>query len=165
MGWFTHSMMRIFITYASTIFLSYVLFCQNVWRSTTSTQTHRSDCGMSCELKSSSGVKKTLISDTDWARTRCIVLLRTTRPYGLKTLNQTHWFKNRSMDLFTKTKMEEKRLFNHLEGNKYMHKSLVLVYKFLAREVKAGSLNRDLAEPIDKNIEAASKFRSLIFNM
>jgi hypothetical protein len=58
-----------------------------------------------------------------------------------------------------------KRFFNHLEGNKYMHKSLVFVYKVLAREVKVGNLNRDLAEPFYKNIEAASKFRSLIYNM
>jgi hypothetical protein len=58
-----------------------------------------------------------------------------------------------------------KRFFNHLEGNKYMHKSLVFIYKILAREVKEGRLHRDLAEPIHRIIEAASKFRSLIFNM
>ncbi|KAJ9566362.1 hypothetical protein OSB04_002328 [Centaurea solstitialis] len=58
-----------------------------------------------------------------------------------------------------------KRFFDHLECNKYMHKSLKFVYKALSKEVQIGRINRELATPLLSTIEATAKFRSLLYNI
>ena len=58
-----------------------------------------------------------------------------------------------------------KRFFDHLECNKYLHKSLNFVYKELSKEVRDGKISRQLATPIFHSIERIASFRSLIRSM
>ena len=87
------------------------------------------------------------------------------RPLWIKDVKPNTFLEEPAYGFVYEDKDGIKRFFNHLECNKYVHKSLSYVYKELRKEVKNGRIARKLATPIFSCIEKKAEFRSFMWKM